>query len=110
MKILYEISVPGANGIHRLFTFLILDLFWQLFYNKDINIQQEEGGIIMAVLDGCESAFKTPIPEEHICPQCGKEIEVFTVKGRVVEDTACECGYVIKADEPDSPMTKKKEQ
>ena len=110
MKILYEISVPGANGIHRLFTFLILDLFWQLFYNKDINIQQEEGGIIMAVLDGCEGAFKTPIPEERICPQCGKEIEVFTVNGRVVEDTACECGYVIKADEPDSPMTKKKEQ
>ena len=54
----------------------------------------------MAVLDGCEGAFKTPIPEERICPQCGKEIEVFTVKGRVVEDTACECGYVIKADEP----------
>ena len=64
----------------------------------------------MAVLDGCEGAFKTPIPEERICHQCGKEIEVFTVKGRVVEDTACECGYVIKADEPDSPMTKKKEQ
>ncbi len=64
----------------------------------------------MAVLDGYKSAFKTTVPEEGTCPQCGREIEVFTVKGRVVEDAACECGYVIKAEERDSPMTQKKEQ
>lgn len=63
----------------------------------------------MAVIDGCEAKFKTPVPEERTCPQCGSEIEVFTVKGRVVEDAVCECGYVIRAQEPDSPMVEKKE-
>ena len=47
---------------------------------------------------GCEDKNKTPIPEERICPQCGGEIEVFLIKGRVMEDTACGCGYVIKAE------------
>ena len=45
---------------------------------------------------GCEDKNKTPIPEERTCPQCGREIEVFLSQGRVIEDTACECGYVIK--------------
>ena len=50
----------------------------------------------MAVLDGCESAFKTPVPEERTCPQCGREIEVFTVKGRVVE----RCGLRMRLCNP----------
>lgn len=57
----------------------------------------------MAVMDGCESKRKTPVLEERKCPQCGEEVEVFTRDGRVVEDTACECGYVFKA-EPEQPL------
>lgn len=49
---------------------------------------------------GCEDKNKTPIPEDRICPQCGGEVEVFVVKGRIVEDAVCECGYVIKAQAP----------
>lgn len=49
---------------------------------------------------GCEDKYKTPVPEDRICPVCGKDIEVFVVRGRVIEDSACECGYVIKADAP----------
>lgn len=46
---------------------------------------------------GCEDKNKVPVPEERTCPQCGEELEVFVVKGRVFEDSPCECGYVIKA-------------
>lgn len=49
------------------------------------------------VASGCEDKDKVPIPEDRICPQCGADIEVFVVKGRVWEDAECECGYVIKA-------------
>lgn len=49
---------------------------------------------------GCEDKNKTPIPEERTCPQCGREIEVFLSQGRVIEDATCECGYVIKAQQP----------
>ncbi len=52
----------------------------------------------MAVLDGCEGKHKTPIPEDRICPQCGKEVEVFTSRGKIIEDTPCDCGYVFKAE------------
>ena len=57
----------------------------------------------MAVMDGCEAQYRTPVPEERVCPQCGKEVEVFTNRGRVTEDTACSCGYVFKAEE-DVPL------
>ena len=63
----------------------------------------------MSAIDGCEAKYRTPVPEDRICPKCGKPIEVFTVRGRVTEDAECECGYVIKADDPDSPMVEKKE-
>ena len=53
----------------------------------------------MSVIEGCESKQRTPVLEERICPQCGKEVELFTKNGRVYEDTACECGYVFKAEE-----------
>lgn len=49
---------------------------------------------------GCEDKHRTPILEERICPNCGEEIEVFVSRGRVIEDSACVCGYVIKAQEP----------
>ena len=68
-----------------------------------------KGGSEMSVLDGCESKFKTPVPEDRKCPVCGRGLEVFTVKGRVVEDVTCECGHVIQAQEPDSPVVEKKE-
>ena len=63
----------------------------------------------MAAIDGCEAKYRTPVPEDRICPKCGAEVEVFTVRGKVKEDTACECGYVFKAEEPDELMREKKE-
>ena len=50
----------------------------------------------MAVLDGCDSKYRTPVSEDRICPKCGEEVEVFTVRGRVVEETSCSCGYVFQ--------------
>lgn len=50
----------------------------------------------MSILGGCEEKNKTPIPEDRICPNCGDEVEVFTVKGRLVDDFTCGCGYVFK--------------
>lgn len=32
----------------------------------------------MAVMEGCESQYRTPVPEDRTCPVCGKEVEVFT--------------------------------
>lgn len=63
----------------------------------------------MAVLDGCEAKFRTPVPEDRTCPQCGKEVEVFAVNGRITEDVKCECGYVFEAQPADSPKVEKKE-
>ena len=50
----------------------------------------------MSVLGGCEEKNKTPVLEERVCPNCGDEVEVFTVKGRVMEDFVCKCGYVFQ--------------
>ena len=61
----------------------------------------------MAVLDGCESQYRTPVPEDRTCPVCGKIVEVFTLKGKIREDAACECGYVFKAETADSVITEK---
>ena len=33
------------------------------------------------------------------CPKCGKEVEVFTSRGKLTEDTVCSCGYVFQAEE-----------
>jgi len=62
----------------------------------------------MAIMDGCEARHKTPILEERACPQCGEAVEVFTRRGRIIEDTACECGYVFKAEEPLDPQPRKR--
>lgn len=56
----------------------------------------------MAVLEGCEGQRRTPVLEERKCPKCGADMEVFTVRGRIVEDAACDCGYVLKADPPET--------
>lgn len=53
----------------------------------------------MAVMDGCEGKYKTPVLEERKCPKCGRDVEVFTRGGKIVEDSTCECGYVFKAEE-----------
>lgn len=53
----------------------------------------------MAILGGCEEKNKTPILEERICPRCGEEVEVFTVKGRLIDDFPCTCGYVFAHEE-----------
>ena len=64
----------------------------------------------MAVLDGCESKYRTPVSEDRICPTCGEEVEVFTVRGRVVEETSCSCGYVFQAEEVEPLKTEKEEK
>ena len=45
----------------------------------------------MSVLGGCEEKNKTPVLDERVCPNCGDEVEVFTVKGRLIDDFACVC-------------------
>ncbi|MBQ8304976.1 MAG: hypothetical protein IJX90_01965 [Blautia sp.] len=64
----------------------------------------------MAVMDGCEAGFRTAVAEDRKCPVCGKEVEVFTIKGKITEDTACDCGYVFKAETAPSPVVEKKEE
>lgn len=53
----------------------------------------------MAVMDGCEAKHRTAVLEEKVCPVCGKEVEVFTVRGKISEDAQCECGYVFKSED-----------
>lgn len=61
----------------------------------------------MAIMDGCESKHKTPTLEERICPTCGASVEVFTRRGRIIEDAACDCGYVFRAEEQLEPQPRK---
>lgn len=63
----------------------------------------------MAILEGCEGKYRTPVPEERVCPVCGREVEVFASQGRIVEDTTCECGYVFQAEEVPSLTVERKE-
>lgn len=54
----------------------------------------------MSILDGCEGTNRTWTLEERTCPQCGAEMDVYSARGRVVEDAVCsKCGYTIKAQE-----------
>ena len=54
----------------------------------------------MAILNGCEEKYITPVPEDRTCPVCGEEVEVFTKAGRLVEDAVCpKCGHVFRAEE-----------
>lgn len=64
----------------------------------------------MAVMDGCESKYRTPVLEDRVCPVCGKEVEVMTNQGKIMEDAACSCGYVFKAEEISSLKVEKKEK
>ncbi|MGI6069231.1 MAG: hypothetical protein ACOYBE_02280 [Blautia sp.] len=64
----------------------------------------------MSVMDGCESKFRTPEPEDRVCPVCGKTVEVFTMRGRITEDAVCPCGYVFKAEEIEPLKVEKKEE
>ena len=48
-------------------------------------------------------------------PGSGREnlseiVEVFTVRGRIMEDAKCPCGYVFSAEEPDTLVVEKKEE
>lgn len=51
------------------------------------------------IASGCEERNRVPVPEDRICPQCGRDIEVFLLKGRVMEEVVCECGYTIEAED-----------
>ena len=62
------------------------------------------------VMDGCEAKFRNSVLEERVCPKCGKDVEVFTIAGKIREDFACDCGYVFKAEELESPVVERKEK
>ena len=48
------------------------------------------------ILEGCQSKSEEISIEERICPQCGHEIEIFSVD----TEAACEhCGFVIYNDQ-----------
>lgn len=51
------------------------------------------------MINGCEAQHATPVLEERTCPACGEIVEVFTRKGRVVSDSACDCGHVFREEE-----------
>ena len=47
------------------------------------------------IMDGCQGKPRTPTIMEKICPQCGEEIEMFSIDTEV----ACEnCGFVAYND------------
>ena len=47
------------------------------------------------MLDGCQGKPRTPIIIEKICPQCGAEIELFSIDTQM----ACEtCGFIAYND------------
>lgn len=60
----------------------------------------------MSVLGGCEEKNKTPVVEERTCPVCGEDVEVFTVKGRLIDDFTCNCGYVFQGEPQIVPKAK----
>lgn len=44
------------------------------------------------IMEGCQGKPRTPTVEEKLCPQCGHEIEIFSVDTEAV----CEhCGFKI---------------
>ena len=57
-------------------------------------------------MDGCEGAKRTPVAEDRICPVCGREVEVFVVRGKIMESVVCDCGYEFKAEPLDTPEPK----
>ena len=52
-----------------------------------------EGGI--AMLDGCQGKPRTPTIIEKVCPQCGHEIELFSIDTQMPCDN---CGFVAYND------------
>ena len=50
--------------------------------------------------NGQKIAFQTVTIHRAICPECGEPVEVFTRKGRVCSDSACDCGFVFREEEP----------
>ena len=64
----------------------------------------------MAVMDGCESQYRTSVLEERVCPKCGKEVEVFTSRGKIIEPTECSCGYVFEVEDVVPLKTEPKEK
>jgi hypothetical protein len=58
-----------------------------------VYIIRTKGGIHM--LDGCQGKPRTPTIIEKICPQCGHEIELFSIDTQM----PCEhCGFVAYND------------
>lgn len=60
----------------------------------------------MAIMGGCEEKNRTPILEERVCPRCGETVEVFTRKGRIIEESVCDCGYVFEVQEEIVPKAR----
>lgn len=60
----------------------------------------------MSILGGCEAKNRTPVLEERVCPDCGKTVEVFTVRGRLIDDFTCQCGHVFPHEEQIIPKVR----
>lgn len=77
---------------------------------ENIPTEMKKEELPMSVMDGCESQHRTSVIEEKVCPKCGKEVEVFTSRGKLTEDTVCDCGYVFKAEDAVPLKTEPKEK
>lgn len=65
----------------------------------------------MEMFEGCEGNARTWVLEERECPKCKAAMEVYTLRGRIVEDAVCpKCGYVLKAQEQVIPGIKKEKE
>lgn len=52
----------------------------------------------MSVLEGCRGVSSAPFVEKRQCPKCGRNVEVYTVHGRVKEDVKCSCGFTFHSE------------
>ena len=48
------------------------------------------------IMEGCQAKPRTPTIKEKICPQCGHEIELFSIDTEVACDN---CGFVAYNDD-----------
>ena len=57
--------------------------------------KQEERSVTDMIMDGCQGKPRTPTILEKICPQCGNEIELFSID----TERKCEhCGFTVYND------------
>ena len=47
----------------------------------------------------CAKCGRMAEANARTCPECGEIVEVFTRKGRVVSESACDCGFIFREEE-----------